>query len=84
MKNNDMIIIIVSVIIGFFLISIFTAPMMGYTRYGYGMAGMMGYGFGSMWLFGWLLMILVIVALVLLIMWLVKQLQINAHNNRRK
>jgi len=53
----------------------------GYGRmmnYGYGMmGGSYGYGlgFGAMWLFGTLMMILVVVALVLLILWLIKQLQ---------
>ncbi len=37
--------------------------------------GMMGYGFGFMWLFGWIFMMLVVVALVLLIIWLIKQIQ---------
>jgi len=79
MKNNEAVIGIIAAVVGLFLISIFTAPMLGYTRYGY---GMMSYGFGSMWLFGWLFMVLVIVALVLLIMWLVKQLQ-NPNNQGR-
>lgn len=83
MKNNEIIIAVIAVVVGLFLISIFTAPIMGYTRYSYGMAGMMGYGFGSMWLFGWLFMVLIIVALVLLIMWLIKQLQ-NSSNGKRK
>ena len=47
----------------------------------YGHHGMMGgmmsgaYGFGGMWLFGWAFAILVLVALVLLIVWLLKQIQ---------
>ena len=37
---------------------------------------MMGlYGYGFMWLFGWIFMILILVALILLIMWLIKQIQ---------
>ena len=37
---------------------------------------MMGfYGYGFMWLFGWIFMILVLVALILLIAWLIKQIQ---------
>ncbi len=42
-----------------------------------GMGSMMSgaYGFGGMWLFGWVFSILVLVALVLLIAWLIKQLQ---------
>ncbi|MEK6829985.1 MAG: hypothetical protein AABY15_07755 [Nanoarchaeota archaeon] len=46
--------------------------MMGFGNSGY---GMMGYNYGGMWLFGGLFMILVVVALVLLIAWLVKELQ---------
>ncbi len=54
--------------------------MMGFGNYGY--RGMMGnYGFSGMWIFGWLFMTLIFVALVLLIVWLVKQLQ--KHNGRR-
>ena len=44
--------------------------------YGYGgMMGNFGYGFGVMWLFGSLFMVLILIALVLFIFWLVKQLQ---------
>ncbi len=46
---------------------------------GFGMMGLpfgMGsYGFGGMWFFGWLFMILFPVALILLIVWLIKQIQ---------
>ena len=38
--------------------------------------GMMGgFGFGSMWIFGFLFMALILIALILFILWLVKQLQ---------
>ena len=59
--------------------------MMGGNGYGYG--GMMNWacggiynegsnvGFGSMWVFGWIFMTLIIIALVLLIFWLIKQIQ---------
>ncbi len=43
-----------------------------------GMGGMMGnlwYGFGGMWMFGFLFMSLIVIALVLFIIWLIKQLQ---------
>lgn len=47
--------------------------------YGYGM--MAGYGtFGL--LFGWIFSVLVIIALVLLILWLIKQLQSNGKKTR--
>ena len=45
------------------------------------MDGMYGYGF--MWIFGWLFMILVIVALALLIVWLIKQITSNNKRKRR-
>lgn len=45
----------------------------GFTGMGSMMSGT--YGFGGMWLFGWIFSILVLVALVLLIIWLVKQIQ---------
>ncbi len=43
---------------------------------GFGMGAMMSgtYGYGFMW-FGWIFSILVFVALVLLIAWLIKQIQ---------
>ena len=46
--------------------------MMGFP---FGFGGMMyGYGFSGMWIFGWLFMILILIALVLFITWLIKQL----------
>lgn len=45
----------------------------------FGSWGMMGAGYGSMWFFGFIFQILVIVALVLLILWLIKQLQNPRH-----
>ncbi len=42
----------------------------------FGFGGMMGgFGFGSMWIFGFLFMALILIALILFILWLVKQLQ---------
>ena len=44
----------------------------------YGHHGMMGGYFGGMWgmsLFGWVFMILIIVALILFIIWMIKQIQ---------
>ncbi len=48
----------------------------GFGMMGFPFGGMMyGYGFSGMWIFGWLVMVLILVALVLFILWLVKQLQ---------
>jgi uncharacterized membrane protein len=71
MKNENLLMWILGLVVVLFLFGGF--GMMGFGgTYGYG--GMMS-GFGSMWLFGWLFMALVTVALVLFIVWLVKQLQ---------
>ena len=73
MKNeNNLITVIVVVVVVVLLFG-------GFGMGGYGWAGgMMGnsnYGFGGMWMFGWLFMILITIALVLFIIWIVKQLQ---------
>jgi len=71
MKNENMLMWVLGLVVVFFLFGGF--GMMGFGgTYGYG--GMMS-GFGSMWLFGWLFMTLITVALVLFIVWLVRQLQ---------
>ncbi|MBS3086092.1 hypothetical protein J4422_00120 [Candidatus Pacearchaeota archaeon] len=74
MKNNQAltwIIIAVAVLL-------FLGFTMGWGGYG-GYGGMMGYNnmmnWGGMWVFGWLFMTLVVIALVLFIAWLVKQIQ---------
>ena len=62
--NNNLLIGIVIAIAVFLLLGMF------------GFGGMIGgFGFGSMWIFGFLFMTLILVALVLFILWLVKQLQ---------
>ncbi len=72
-NNNNLIIGIVIAVAVFLLLGMFGfGGMMGG---GYGMMGNWGYGFGGMWIFGFLFMTLIIVALVLFILWLVKQLQ---------
>ena len=69
-KNNEyniLIIVIIAIIILFFLFS-------GFGMGGFG--GMMGnYSFSGMWIFGFLFMALILVALILFIVWLIKQLQ---------
>lgn len=70
MNNHEVTFIIIGAILFVFLVGGTGFGMMGY-------GGMMGGyygGFGFMWLFGSIVMVLFTVALVLLILWLVKQL----------
>ena len=70
--NNNLLIWIIITVAVFLLLGMFGfGGMMG----GYGMMGNFGYGFGGMWIFGFLFMTIILVALVLFILWLVKQLQ---------
>ena len=72
MKNEALIWIIIVVAVLFILFGGFG---MGYGNYG-GMMGMMYGNYGSgMMFYGWLYGILVFVALILLIVWLVKQIK---------
>lgn len=73
MKNNNDLTIIV--IVALFILFFSGFGMMGFGGMG-GMMGMFNYGFNSI-MFGWLFMPLIIVALVLFIVWIVKQLQEN-------
>jgi len=45
------------------------------------MMGNWNYGFGGMWIFGFLFMLLIVIALILFIVWLIKQIQ---EPNRRR
>ena len=77
-NNNNLITGIVVAVAVFLLFGMFGfGGMMG----GYGMMGNWGYGFGGMWIFGFLFMTLILVALVLFILWLIKQLQ---NDNKRR
>lgn len=72
-NNNNLIVGIIITVAVFLLLGMFGfGGMMGGS---YGMMGNWGYGFGGMWIFGWLFMILIIVALVLFIVWLIKRIQ---------
>lgn len=68
MKNiNNETALIILIIVAIFLFS------------GFGMMGldggmMSGYNYGFMW-FGWIFMLLILIALVLFIVWLIKQIQ---------
>ena len=73
--NNNLIFGIVIAVAVFLLLGMFGfGGMMGGS---YGMMGNLGFGFGGMWIFGFLFMALILVALILFILWLVKQLQSN-------
>ena len=81
-ENNNTIWIVVSIVVlAFFL---FAMPFGG-GRWG-GFCGMMGnyyganYGWSMMGGFGWIFMLVILVALILFIVWLVKQLE----NPRRR
>ena len=76
--NNNLLIGILTAIVVFLVLGM--SGFGGMMR-GYGMMGNWSYGFGGMWVFGWLFMILVIIALLLFIVWLVKQLQ-NTQSDR--
>ena len=73
MKTEELVLVIVISMAILFLVSGF----FGNWNSGSGMMGMMGGfgGFGFMWLFGWLFMTLITIALVLGIIWLTKQIQ---------
>ena len=77
MDNNNLLIWILGIVVLLFLLGGF--GMMGYGTGGYGFGGMGGmmygnYGSGMMF-FGWIYGLLVLVALVLFIAWLIKQIQ---------
>ena len=79
MKDNNNLLIGILVAVAVFLV--LGVSGFGGMMEGYGMMGNWSYGFGGMQVFGWLFMILVIIALLLFIVWLVKQLQ-NTQSDR--
>lgn len=68
--SSDIVIPIVVIAAVVVLLGSFGGGMMGLGCFG----GLSGYGFGSMGAFGWLVMSLSAIALVLAIVWLVRQL----------
>jgi len=78
MENNEVLLIVGIVLL--ILIVFYGGGMMGFGVFGsrYGM--MDGFYGGSGFIFGWIFMLVVLVALVLFIIWLIKQLQ----NDRKK
>jgi len=92
MENKDLIIIIIAIVLALLLFSGFgmmTGFFGNYGGYG-GYGGMMtgyNYGYGMMtgfFGFGWIIMILVVIALVLFIVWLIKQIGLNEKGERRR
>ena len=78
-KNDNLLIGIIIAVVVFLLLGMFGFG--GMMNGSYGMMGNWTYGFGWMWIFGSLFMTLILVALVLFIFWLIKQLQKN--NNKK-
>jgi len=79
MKDNNLIIWIIIAVVVFSLLGMFGfGGMMGGT---YGMMGNWNYSLGSIWIFGFLFMALILIALVLFILWLVRQLQGDNRKN---
>lgn len=73
MKQDNSLIWVVIAVAAFLLIGSF-----GFGWAGYGMMPMMYGSYGSgMMFFGWIFGVLILVALILFIMWLIKQLQPN-------
>ena len=72
-ENNNLLIGIIIAVAVFLLLGMFGFG--GMMSGSYGMMGNLGYGFGGMWIFGFLFMALILVALILFILWLIKQLQ---------
>ena len=79
MKTEETVAIVLIVVLAMFLFGGFGWGMMGYGNYGM-MSGLFsGFGFS---LFAWLYHAVILIALILLIIWLVKQLQ-NSGGRRR-
>jgi uncharacterized membrane protein len=57
-----------------------------YSMMGFGTRGMMPgfYGFGFFWLFSWIFTALILAALVLFLIWLIRQLQNNPEEQKRR
>lgn len=81
-ENNMAVWVVVIVLIIFLIFGGF--GMMGFGNYRYGMMNRFyPSGFGFMWISMSFIWILVIIALVLLIAWLVRQLQMPKHRGRK-
>lgn len=74
MKTEQIILISIIAIIAISIFGFMSQYGTTSTNYGYGMMGNFFMGFGFMWMFGFLFMTLIIIALILLIIWLSKQI----------
>ena len=74
-KHETALIIAVIVILLFLFSGFGSYGMMGFGNYGMMGGSYYGNGMNIFGIFGWIIMLLVIVALVLFITWLIKQLQ---------
>ena len=79
MENRDLIAIIISILLVFALLSVFSGGYGMMSGYGYGMMS----GFSSFFIIGWMICILLVIFLVLGIIWLLSQLE-NTHRNKRR
>lgn len=73
MKTENLVITIVVAFFAVMMLGWLFSYSLGFNNYGYGMMSMMGNffgGFGAMRLFGWLFMLLILIALILFIAWL--------------
>ena len=84
MKNNtdNTLMIVITIILAIFLFGGF--GMMGFG--GMGMMGNYGFGYGSIPIFGSIIIILILIPLILFIIWIVKQLskEEGKTNGRRR
>ena len=78
-ENNTALIVIVVILL---FVGMGSFGMMGLG--GYGMMGRYYGGFGGMWLFGGLFMGLVFIALILAVIWLVRQLNVSEERTKHK
>lgn len=84
--NKTALIVFIAVILALLLVMPW-GGMIGWNnnyRYGSMMGMMYNYGFSGMWIFGWLFMVVVLIAIVLLIIWLMQQIHKPQDYRRRR
>ena len=85
MEKDNTNTVIVAVVVVLLILLLFGGfgMMSGFGNYGYGMMGNFFGGFGFMWLFGWVFMILILAALAVFIIWMIKQIQKPDYTSQR-
>lgn len=73
-SENENFLIIIAIIVLLLIFGWFGMMNFSYRTNGM-MSWMFGAGFGFMGIFGWLFMTLVLIALIILIVWMIKQMQ---------